>query len=318
MACTSSGKHPVSRPPPFGARHASLPPQPPEPLGNGVSRRHQAWPRWRRNRRRANCSRSWYVVKETGEDLPDPSRSGRPTPAPTNSPSWLHNLRRRIHLRRGPRLPGYSGRNFAPATASCTWGINYRVGIEGLPSTWARATTTFGLPRPDRSPRVGARRNIAAFSGGDPARVTIFGQSGGGVSVHCCSSPCPPRAGCFAGADSPVRMLRCRRVRRRRGPCASTRQVAKEARPSPPPRTASAEWPVGGAWTSPQDGCPHLRRFAAVGLALGDKRSLLLSPFRGVHGTAWLPKNPRRVGGWNWAKCANCSAGHRAATRWRR
>lgn len=66
--------------------------------------------------------------------------------------------------------------------------INYRLGILGYlahPALHAEAGTSgnYGL-RDQVAALIWVRDNIAAF-GGDPGRVTIFGQSAGGMSVVC-------------------------------------------------------------------------------------------------------------------------------------
>ncbi|MER7476127.1 carboxylesterase family protein [Streptomyces sp. NPDC126510] len=89
---------------------------------------------------------------------------------------WLHGGA----LTRGSSaVPVYDGHAFARDGVVCV-SINYRLGVEG-----------YGL-FPDRPPNPGLRDQIAALTwvheaigafGGDPGRVTLFGQSAGAISV---------------------------------------------------------------------------------------------------------------------------------------
>ena len=81
--------------------------------------------------------------------------------------------------------------------------INYRLGplgfldVPGLGTTASTAHGNFGLL--DQEAALGwVQRNIAAF-GGDPAKVTIDGESAGGWSV-CALLTSPPARGLFRGA----------------------------------------------------------------------------------------------------------------------
>ncbi|MGZ4432766.1 MAG: carboxylesterase/lipase family protein [Trebonia sp.] len=81
--------------------------------------------------------------------------------------------------------------------------INYRLGpfgfldVPGLASGAAAANGNFGLLDQEAALRW-VQRNIAAF-GGDPAKVTIGGESAGGWSV-CALLTSPPARGLFRGA----------------------------------------------------------------------------------------------------------------------
>lgn len=87
-------------------------------------------------------------------------------------------------------LPVYDGRRLAAATGSVVVSLNYRLGAFGF----------LLIDDPDASANVGlldqvaalewVRDSIAAF-GGDPTRVTVFGESAGGGSVlSLLSMPC--------------------------------------------------------------------------------------------------------------------------------
>ncbi|MGW4872550.1 carboxylesterase/lipase family protein [Streptomyces chartreusis] len=179
-------------------------------------------------------------------------------------------------------LPGYSGRNFA-RDGVVHVSINYRLGIDGFLHL-GEGHDNLGL-RDQSAALAWVQRNIAAF-GGDPGRVTIFGQSAGGVSVMY-HLALPASRGAFAQAiaQSGCSMASVEADEASR----VTRQVARDLGVPPtveglssvsPERTAAASYKA-------------LTRFA-LGLARGDRRALLLSPFRGVHGTEFLPMNPAR------------------------
>ncbi|SDQ86445.1 carboxylesterase/lipase family protein [Quadrisphaera sp. DSM 44207] len=77
--------------------------------------------------------------------------------------------------------PAYDGTAFARDGVVAV-GLNYRLGVEGF------------LPIPGAPTNLGLRDTIAAFTwvqddiaafGGDPANVTVFGESGGGIAVAC-------------------------------------------------------------------------------------------------------------------------------------
>jgi acetylcholinesterase/cholinesterase len=79
----------------------------------------------------------------------------------------------------------YDGSHFARDHGVVVVSINYRLGALGFLYTGednaTQLTGNFGL-RDQRAAMQWVQANIAAF-GGDPARVTIFGQSAGGASV---------------------------------------------------------------------------------------------------------------------------------------
>ncbi|MBC9727427.1 carboxylesterase/lipase family protein [Streptomyces sp. TRM68367] len=89
---------------------------------------------------------------------------------------WLHGGA----LTRGSSaVPVYDGRTFARDGVVCV-SVNYRLGVEG-----------YGL-FPDSPPNPGLRDQLAALAwvheaigafGGDPSRITLFGQSAGAISI---------------------------------------------------------------------------------------------------------------------------------------
>jgi para-nitrobenzyl esterase len=101
------------------------------------------------------------------------------------------------------REPAYDGQALSEATGAIVVNINYRLGplgflahpalkAEGHPSTGG-----YGL-EDQRAALAWVKTNIAAF-GGDPSRVTIFGESAGGISV-CMHLVSPPSKGLFQRA----------------------------------------------------------------------------------------------------------------------
>jgi carboxylesterase type B len=177
-------------------------------------------------------------------------------------------------------LPGYSGRTFA-RDGVVHVGINYRLGIEGF-LYLGEDSDNLGL-RDQTAALEWVQRNVAAF-GGDPNRVTIFGQSAGAVSVmlHLAMpasrglfSQAIAQSGCSApSVDADEAMRITRKVARGLGVAPTVEGLAGV----PVAKTVAATRKA-------------LERFA-LGLAFGDRRSLLLSPFRAVHGTAILPLSP--------------------------
>ncbi len=80
-----------------------------------------------------------------------------------------------------PGAPAYDGRVLA-ATGTVLVSVTYRLGVEGfLPL--AGGATNVGL-RDQLAALAWVRDEIAAF-GGDPAQVTLFGESAGGMSIGC-------------------------------------------------------------------------------------------------------------------------------------
>lgn len=224
-----------------------------------------------------------YSATETGPDCltleiwtPDPTTSGLPVMVHIHGGGFVYGA---------GSLPGYSGRNFA-RDGVVHVGINYRLGIEGF-LYLGEGHDNLGL-RDQVAALEWVQRNIAAF-GGDPANVTIFGQSGGAVAVMT-QLAIPASRGLFARAiaqsgcsAATVDADEAMRI---------TRQVARGLRVAPT-AAALAAVPVPRMTAATRKA---LVRFA-VGMAVGDRRSLLLSPFRGVHGTKLLPESPLAAAG---------------------
>lgn len=101
---------------------------------------------------------------------PDPGAAGLPVMV------WIHGGA----FRNGTgAIPVYAGRNFARDGVVCVT-INYRLGVEGF-ARLPGAPSNRGL-LDQIAALEWVRDNIAAF-GGDPGRVTVFGESAGGMSV---------------------------------------------------------------------------------------------------------------------------------------
>ncbi|TDC80456.1 carboxylesterase family protein [Actinomadura sp. 7K507] len=101
---------------------------------------------------------------------PEPGGSGLPVMV------WIHGGA----FRNGSgAVPIYNGRNFARDGVVCVT-INYRLGVEGF-ANLPGAPLNRGL-RDQIAALEWVRGNIAGF-GGDPDRVTVFGESAGGMSV---------------------------------------------------------------------------------------------------------------------------------------
>ena len=218
-----------------------------------------------------------FTVQEIGEDCltlevwtPDPGAAGLPVMVHIHGGGYVGGA---------GSLPAYSGRNFA-RDGVVHVGINYRLGVDGF-LYLGEGHDNLGL-RDQVAALEWVQRNIAAF-GGDPARVTIFGQSGGGVSVML-QLAMPASRGLFAraiaqsGCSMPsVDADEAMRV---------TRQVARGLRVAPTAdglRDVSLERTTKATFTA-------TARFA-LGLLRADPRSLLISPFRAVHDTESLPAN---------------------------
>ena len=144
-----------------------------------------------------------------GRRLPEAERLGtRPTPRPATETGDGVATRRRLHP--GIQQPSlYDGRRLAARGDVVVVTVNYRLGALGFldlssfPPRHGAFDSNLGL-RDVLAALRWVRDNIAAF-GGDPKRVTLFGESAGAGSSRPCSPPRPPRA------CSPARSPRARR-----------------------------------------------------------------------------------------------------------
>lgn len=217
-----------------------------------------------------------FLPTLTGEDCltvdiwtPDPGASSLPVMVHTHGGGYITGA---------GSLPGYSGRSFA-RDGIVHVGINYRLGIDGFlhlpgaPDNRGLRDQVFALEW--------VQRNIEAF-GGDPGKVTIYGQSGGGVSVMALLGlpaarglfrSAIPMSGCsVASVDEDEALV-------------FTRQVARGLRRKP---TAESLSSVSLDRTVRQAKSSGLRYI--LGMLRGDPRALLITPYRLVHGTEFFPE----------------------------
>ena len=166
-------------------------------------------------------------------------------------------------------------------------GINYRLGIDGF-THFADGTDNLGL-RDQVAALEWVQRNIAAF-GGDPSRVTVFGQSGGAIGVLDLLAV-PAARGLFAQAivmsgspiasvDSDAALRLTNRLAERLG-VAPTREAFAAV---PLERTIAEILPMTMEFIDPS-------KWGA--------ESLTVSPWRAVHGTELLPDPSLDAADWS-------------------
>ncbi len=118
---------------------------------------------------------------------PDPSAGGLPVFV------WVHGG---AFVNGSGSVPTYDGATFARDGVVCVT-INYRLGVDGFLQFDDDGPANRGL-RDQVAALRWVRENIAAF-GGDPARVTVGGESAGGFSVGSLMAM-PSASGLFAQA----------------------------------------------------------------------------------------------------------------------
>ncbi len=220
---------------------------------------------------------AYFNPARQGEDCltldvwtPDPSASGLPVLV------WIHGGG---FVTGTGSAPAHDGYTFA-RDGVVHVGINYRLGVEGF-TFFDDGTENLGL-RDQIAALEWVQRNIAQF-GGDPSKVTIFGQSGGAVAVMDLLAM-PKAHGTFARAiamsGSPVVGTDAEGARR------VTRRLAErlgvEAR-----REAFASLPLERtlAETIPME-------FEFVDWQQWGADAFAVSPYRAVYGTESMPSAP--------------------------
>ncbi|MGA5068527.1 carboxylesterase/lipase family protein [Streptomyces exfoliatus] len=101
---------------------------------------------------------------------PDPPEGGRPVMVWIHGGSLIHG---------SSAVPVYDGTAFARDGVVLV-SVNYRLGVEGF-GVFPDAPANLGL-RDQIAALTWVRENITAF-GGDPDRVTVFGESAGAISI---------------------------------------------------------------------------------------------------------------------------------------
>ena len=130
-------------------------------------------------------------------------------------------------------LPDYDGGHLA-ATGAVVVTLNYRLGIEGF--AWIEGAPANRGLLDQVAALEWVRDNIGAF-GGDPDRVTVFGQSAGAGSVAALLAM-PRAAGCCTGRSPRV----CR------GRSSRPSWPPTSPRPSPPNSGSRPRWPGCRRW----------------------------------------------------------------------
>jgi para-nitrobenzyl esterase len=265
---------------PFGANRF----RPPQPVANwdGVRDATKPGPAAPQPRDESPLA-PLYDPPETGEDCLT-LEVWTPSPGKTGLPVMVH-IHGGGYMSGAGSVHGYTGKNFA-RDGVVHVGINYRLGIDGFLYFGGEAEN-LGLQDQTAALRW-VQRNIAAF-GGDPSKVTIFGQSGGAVSVMLnlampasqgLFSQAIAQSGCSLPSVDPDEAFRV------------TKQTARKLGVAPTPdgfRDFTIEK------TQSADRAAMIRY--ALGLLRADPIALLISPFRAVHGTPTLPLSPLACAG---------------------
>ncbi|MFD7074787.1 carboxylesterase/lipase family protein [Nocardioides sp. NPDC059952] len=201
---------------------------------------------------------------------PDPGAAGLPVMV------WIHGGG---FLTGTGSAPAHDGATFA-RDGVVHVGINYRLGADGF--------TFFddGIDNLGLLDQIAAlewvQRNIAAF-GGDPDRVTVFGQSAGAIAVLDLMAM-PAASGLFVRAiamsGSPAVSVDAGAALR------ATRRFA-ERLGTDPTRGAFAALPLDRLLAGTLPMALEFMDFTRWGA-----ESFTVSPFRAVHGTASMPQDP--------------------------
>lgn len=189
---------------------------------------------------------------------------------------WIHGGG---YMTGGGSVPAHDGYTFA-RDGIVHVGINYRLGVEGF-IYLGEGTDNLGL-RDQIAALEWVQRNIDRF-GGDPSRVTVFGQSAGAVSVMNLLAM-PAARGLFARAiaqsgsplaavDEPDASQVTTRLAERLG-VSPTRDAFVNV---PWERTVAETLPMAMDFLDPTQ---------------WGSRSFMVSPYRAVFGTPSMPESP--------------------------
>ena len=224
----------------------------------------------------------YFNPREQGADCltldvwtPDVSTSGLPVMV------WIHGGGFMTGTGSAPAHDGYT---FA-RDGIVHVGINYRLGIDGF-TFFDDGVENLGL-LDQIAALEWVQRNIAGF-GGDPAQVTVFGQSGGGVAVMDLLAM-PGARGLFARAiamsGSPVAAAT---------PESALRVTARlaERLGVEPTREAFAAVPIERTVAETIPMAMEFLDFSGTGA-----EAFTVSPYRAVSGTASMPSSPLEAAG---------------------
>lgn len=230
----------------------------------------------------ASTTGPYWSATECGEDCltaqiwtPDPGANGLPVIV------WIHGGG---YISGAGSIPAYDGRAFA-RDGVVHVALNYRLGVDGF-LYLGEGTDNLGL-RDQVAGLEWVQRNISAF-GGDPGNVTVYGESGGAVSVQALLAM-PSARGLFHRAISQSgTSLASQSVQRAEQTAAQfARRVGVEA---------TREGLLGVPWSrTAAETEPFALKFLTGFLRHGSE-SLLISPFRTTHGTETLPEAPATAG----------------------
>ena len=175
--------------------------------------------------------------------VPTGERPARPLPVVV----WLHG---------GAFVAGagsqawYDGARLAAGLGVVVVTVNYRLGVLGFLHLAGEVPANLGLLDQVAALRW-VRANIAAF-GGDPARVTVAGQSAGAHSILAMLHDGRWPDGCSGARSSRVHRWGCGRLRRSR-PTGVPGSCSRSSTPRPPD-SGTCRWPRSSLPRTPSSG----------------------------------------------------------------